>query len=99
MKKFTKLFSLSVLFAAVGSFALPASAEIAVIVNSSFNESVDADQVTKLFLGKDKSLTPIMAGGKASDEFIEKVYLTRLVSTKPIGQNWLSQAVDARRRR
>ena len=52
--------------------AIPAQAEIAVIVNNG-GASLSQDEVSQVFLGKNKSMTPVMAEGSASDEFIEKV--------------------------
>lgn len=53
--------------------AVPAQAEIAVIVNSGNSAAMGQEEVGQIFLGKDKSMKPIMASGSASDEFIEKV--------------------------
>ncbi|AXR08055.1 type 2 periplasmic-binding domain-containing protein [Salinimonas sediminis] len=53
--------------------ALPAQAEIAVVVNNANGASLSQEQVSKVFLGKDKSLTPVMVEGAAADEFVEKV--------------------------
>ncbi len=50
-----------------------AFAEVAVVVNPGYSGSADKDQVAKIYLGKDKSLTPYMQGGEAADEFIDKV--------------------------
>ncbi|MGQ8365216.1 phosphate ABC transporter substrate-binding protein [Glaciecola sp. 1036] len=50
-----------------------AMAEVAVIVNPSYSGGADKDQVAQIYLGKDKSLTPLMQKGGVTDEFVEKV--------------------------
>ncbi len=50
-----------------------ACADVAVVVNPGFAGSPDQSQVAQVFLGKDKSLTPLMQKGALADEFIDKV--------------------------
>lgn len=69
--KFIKSLKITSLIAAslASHFAF---AEVAVVVNPANGAALDQAQVSKLFLGKDKSLTPLMQQGSASDEFVEK---------------------------
>lgn len=50
-----------------------AFADVAVVVNPGYAGSADKEQVSQIFLGKDKSLTPLMQKGAVADEFIDKV--------------------------
>lgn len=50
-----------------------ANAEVAVVVNPGYSGGADQAQVAKIYLGKDKSLTPFMQSGAVADEFISKV--------------------------
>ncbi|WP_217495172.1 type 2 periplasmic-binding domain-containing protein [Salinimonas lutimaris] len=69
--KFIKSLKITSLIAAslASHFAF---AEVAVVVNPANGAALDQAQVSKLFLGKDKTLTPLMQQGSASDEFVEK---------------------------
>lgn len=53
--------------------AAPAYADIAVVVNNGNGAALSQEEVSKVFLGKDKSLTPVLAEGAPADEFVEKV--------------------------
>ncbi|QPG07092.1 phosphate ABC transporter substrate-binding protein [Salinimonas marina] len=53
--------------------AAPVYADIAVVVNNANPAPLSQDEVSKVFLGKDKSLTPVLAEGAPADEFVEKV--------------------------
>ena len=53
--------------------AAPAYADIAVVVNNGNGAALSQEDVSKVFLGKDKSLTPVLAEGAPADEFVEKV--------------------------
>ncbi|WP_218353839.1 phosphate ABC transporter substrate-binding protein [Alteromonas lipotrueiana] len=53
--------------------SVSAFAEVAVVVNSGNSAALSQDDVSKVFLGKNKSLTPVMTQGGPADEFIEKV--------------------------
>ena len=70
--RFLKTLSITSLIAA-SLVSHVAFAEVAVVVNPASSAALDQAQVSKLFLGKDKSLTPVMQQGGASDEFVEKV--------------------------
>lgn len=52
--------------------AMPALADVAVIVSKSNAASLSQQDVSQIYLGKNKALTPLLSDGGAADEFVEK---------------------------